>query len=86
MVKLQTFLKWGVQNVFGHKIKEVDSVKYVHEVHCIVRARNKTYILRNVEVTGAAKTAAEKYINGTNNVTNDAVSSFFIITGERIMF
>ena len=31
MVKLQTFLKWGVQNVFGHKIKEVDSVKYVHE-------------------------------------------------------
>ena len=31
MVKLQTFIKWGV-NVFGHKTKEWDSIIYVNEV------------------------------------------------------
>ena len=31
MLKLQTFMKWGVNNVFGHKTKECDSIIYVNE-------------------------------------------------------
>ena len=75
MVKLQTFMKWGMNNVFGHKTKECDSIISVNEVYCKVCARNKHAVLANAEIKGATKVSAERFINGTSNVTNDAVSS-----------
>ena len=74
MVKLQTFLKWGVGDVFDHKVKEIDSVVYVNEIWCKVCAKNKEVIMRNVDVKGATKSSAERFINSTTNITNDAVS------------
>ena len=48
MVKLQTFMKLGVNNVFGHKTKECDSIIYVNEVYCKVCARNKHAVTRSI--------------------------------------
>ena len=47
MVKLQTFMKWGMNNVFGHKTRECKSIIYVNEVYCKVCARNKHAVLAN---------------------------------------
>ena len=55
MVKLQTFLKWGIGNVFGHKEKEIEYVIYVNEIWCKVCAKNKAVIMRNADVKGAKK-------------------------------
>ena len=74
MVKLQKFMKWGMNNVFGHKTKECNSIICVNEVYCKVCARNKHAVLANNEIKGATKVSAEHFINGTTNISNDAVS------------
>ena len=76
-VQLRTFLKWGISNVFGHKEVTEDGVVYVNNIWCKVCASNKTCVLNHPSVKGATRIAAERFINGTSNVTNDAVSNVF---------
>ena len=73
-VKLQIFFKWGIGNVFGHKLLVEDSISYVNYIWCKVCARNKNIFRNNSAVKWATRIAAERFINGTSNVTNDAVS------------
>ena len=72
-VKLQTFFKWGIGNVFGHEVLVETSISYVNNIWCKVCARNKNVFRNNSAVKGATRIAAERFINGTSNVTNDAV-------------
>ena len=78
MVKLQTFMKWSENNILGHKTKECDSIIYVNEMYCKVCARNKHVVLANAEIKEATKVSVERFINGTTNVTNDAVSLVYV--------
>ena len=64
MVKLQTFMKWGVNSVFGHITKKCGSIIYVNKVYCKVCARNKHAVLANAEIKEATRVSAKRFING----------------------
>lgn len=76
-VKLPTFLKWGISNIFGHKEVCETGITYVNYIWCKVCAANKNCVLNHPSVKGATRTSAERFINGTSNVTNDAVRKYF---------
>ena len=73
MIRLPTFKSCGL-NMVGVKTKKNDQDKYVYQVWCKICAANKDKIYRHQEVKGTTKTAAERFINGTNFVTKDFVS------------
>lgn len=73
-VQLATYLKWNVHNVLGHKEIVENSTKFVNFIWCKVCASNKNAVLQHSCVKGAAMKAAERFINGTINVTSDNVS------------
>ena len=72
MIRLSTFKSWGF-NMLGVKTKKNEG-EYVDQVWCKICAANKDKIYRHQEVKGTTKTAAERFINGTNFVTKDFVS------------
>ena len=67
MIHLSTFKSWGF-NMFGVKTKKM--VK----TNMFIKSANKDKTYRHQEVKGATKTAAERFINGTNFVTKHSVS------------
>ena len=73
MIRLSTFKSRGL-NLFGVKTKKTDQGEYVYQVWCKICAANKDKIYRHQELKDAAKTAAERFINGTNFVTKRSVS------------
>ena len=73
MIRLSTFKSWGF-NMFGVKTKENDRDEYVFQVWQKICAENKNKIDRHQAVKGATKTAAERFINGTNFVIQHSVS------------
>ena len=73
MIRLSTFKSWGL-NMFGVKTKKNDQGEYVYQVWCKICAANKDKIYHHQEVKGATKTAAERFINGTNLVNKHSVS------------
>ena len=60
--------------MFGVKTKKNNQDEYVYQVCCKICDANKDKIYRHQEVKGATKTAAKRFINGTNFVTKHSLS------------
>ena len=73
IICLSTFKSWGF-NMFGVKNKKYDQDKYDYQVCYKICAANKDKIYHHQAVKGTTKTAAERFINGTNFVTKHSVS------------
>ena len=72
MKRLSTFKSWAL--ICLGKTKENDRGEYVYQVWQKICAENKNKIDRHQAVKGATKTAAERFINGTNFVIQHSVS------------
>ena len=73
MIHLPMFESWGF-NIFGVQTKKNDQDEYVYQVWCKICAANKDKIYHHQAVKGATKTAAKRFINGTNFMTKQSVT------------
>ncbi len=83
-IDLNTFNKWGKDNVIGYKTIEENGRTYVNFVWCKVCAGNKDSLLSHSNCKGAVKRALNAYINGTTYVTKHNVNRHLEGEGHRI--
>ena len=78
-IELNTFLKYGLTELIGHKTVETGGKSLVKYVWCKVCTKFKTQIESSLHVKGSAKTSALMFINGTNSVRKHQVWIFSVI-------
>ena len=72
-IELRTFLKYGLNEIIGHKTVETGDKTLVNYVWCKVCAKFKTQIESSSNIEGSAETSALAFINCTNSVTKHQV-------------
>ena len=85
-VHLSTFMKWGVNDVIGHKFVEENGSRLVNFIWCTLCAKNKAAILQHPNCKGPVKESVMAYINGTSFVTKHSVMRHISGEGHILAF
>lgn len=83
-IDINTFKKWGKENVIGYRTAEENGRTYVTFAWCKVCSRNKDALFVHPNCKGSVKNALKAYVEGTNYITKHNITRHLNGEAHRI--